>query len=483
MKKLNRIFIFILSLSLLTGCKKEFLNLAPLDQGSVNLSFRTPEDANRAVLGVYDITQQGISEFALLTERTTDNASSQSNVGLNNAGGNIRELIFYQFTSENSYMGNMWNTHYQGIALANQLIERIEGITFPNDALKKQYTGEAKFLRAYFYFNFVRFFGGVPLSLSEIKDPAAAFAIKRSTEAEVYEAISKDLLDAITTLPVSYASANLGRITQGAAKALLAKAYLTNKKADLALPLLRQLTTTPYAYRLMGTYPQVFTDNTAESLFEIQYLSGITNNEGNPLANFFLSNDASVGKDIFGAAYTGSPGSGFLLATPDLYNSYEATDTRRSFSYLQYRSVNEGANVYLVRKYYKLPSTGLGGSDDNVIIIRYADVLLMLAEAINEAGGPTPEAYEAVDRVRVRAGVAVWPRNLSADVFKTRLFEERRWELAFEFHRWFDLKRSGKLVETLKAKGYPVLPHYILFPVPRGQVTINPVNVPQNPGY
>ena len=256
MKNSNKIFILILSLSLTAGCKKDFLNLAPLDQGSVNLSFRTPDDANRAVLGIYDITQQNISDFALLTERTTDNALSQANVGLNNAGGNIRELIFYQFTSENSYMVNMWNNYYKGIAVANQAIERIEGIAFPNDALKKQYIGEAKFLRAYFYFNLVRFFGSVPLSLTEIKDPAAAFALTRSPEAEVYEAISKDLSDAMTALPVSYTPANLGRITQGGAKALLAKVYLTNKKPDLALPLLRQLTTAPYTYRLMTTYPR-----------------------------------------------------------------------------------------------------------------------------------------------------------------------------------------------------------------------------------
>jgi hypothetical protein len=233
----------------------------------------------------------------------------------------------------------------------------------------------------------------------------------------------------------------------------------------------------------MTTYHQVFADNTAESLFEIQFLSGITANEGNPLAGYFMSNDANVGKDIYGAAYTGAPGSGFLLATPDLYNSYEATDARRSFSYLQYKSTNEGGNVYLVRKYFKLPSTGLGGSDDNVIILRYADVLLMLAEAINETGGPTAEAYDAVDRVRARAGVTAWSRNQTTQSFKDMLLEERRLELAFEFHRWFDLKRFGKLVDVLKAKGYPIQNHHVLFPIPRGQVTINPVNVPQNPGY
>ncbi len=164
-------------------------------------------------------------------------------------------------------------------------------------------------------------------------------------------------------------------------------------------------------------------------------------------------------------------------------NSYEPTDSRRNFSCLQYRSVNEGANVFLVRKYYKLPSSGLGGSDDNVIILRYADVLLMLAEAINESGGPTAEAYDAVDRVRTRAGVPVWTRNLTAESFRTRLLEERRLELAFEFHRWFDLTRFGRLFDLLKAKGYPVQPHYVLFPIPRGQVTINPINIPQSPGY
>ncbi len=485
MQKIATLLLVLLVVILPAGCGKEFLELAPLDQGSVNLSFKNPEDANRAVLGIYDAAQQGMTDLALLTERTTDNATSQASVGLNNAGGNIRELIFYQFTSENAYMRNAWNNHYAGIAAANQVVDRIEGISFANETLKAQYIGEAKFLRAYFYFNLVRFFGAIPVSLAEIKDPAQAFALPRTPEAEVYEVISQDLADAITKLPLAHNATHLGRATQGAAKALLAKVYLTGKKPALALPLLRELTTAPYTYRLMANYPDVFSaDNTPESIFEIQFLSGLTTQEGNSLVTFFMSNDATVGRDIYGAGYVGANGGGLVVATNDLYNNYTAADARRSFNFLVYRSNAERANLNLVRKYHRLPATGLGGSDDNVIILRYADVLLMLAEAINETNqGPTPEAYEAVDKVRLRAKIPALARDLTYESFKTQLLEERRLELAFEFHRWFDLKRFGKLVEVLKAKGYPIQPFHTLFPVPRSQVDINPANITQNPGY
>ncbi len=485
MSNINKLFIFILFLAFITGCKKSFLELETLDRASVNNSFKTPDDANRAVIGIYDITQQNLSDFAILTERTTDDAVSQAAIGMASAQGDIREIIQYKYTGENGYMRNMWNTYYKGIAASNQLIERIESITFSNPAIKAQYVGEVKFLRAYFYFNLVRFFGGVPISLTEIKDPTAAFDLKRSSEAEVYEVISQDLIDAAAVLPIAQTGNNLGRITQGAAKALLAKAYLTNKKPELALPLLRQLTAAPYTYKLMPSYPEVFsTENNAESIFEIQYLSGLTTNEGNNLVTFFFTNDATVGKDYYGAAYVGTTGGGILLATNDLYNSYLPVDARQKFTLADYFSKAENATVRIVRKYYKLPATGLGGADDNVIVLRYADVLLMLAEAINETNGsPTTEAYDAVDKVRVRAKVPVLSRTMEYNSFKASLLDERRWEFAFEFHRWFDLKRFGKLVEVLKAKGYPIQPFNVLFPIPKGQVDINPVNIPQNPGY
>lgn len=487
MYKLNKILTAFLVLAMLSACNKDFLDLAPLDQGSVALSYKTPESANQALMGIYDVTQGNAQDFARLTERTTDNAITQPSVG--GAAGltavSLRELINFQYSSENEFMNNVWNSYYRGIAASNQLLERIEGIPFPDPALKDQYIGEAKFLRAYFYFNLVRFFGGVPLSLTEIKDPAEAFALTRGTEEEIYQAISTDLADASSKLPLQYTGNALGRITQGAAKALLAKVYLTSNNAALALPLLRELTTAPYKYTLMPTYPEVFsTDNTAESVFEIQYVNNIIVNEGNSLATFFFTNDGTIGKDIYGAGYTGPGGPGHVLASPDLYNSYEATDARRAYTILVYPSSIEKINVNIVRKYNRLPANGIGGADDNIIVLRYADVLLMLAEAINETNnGPTAEAYDAVDKVRLRAKVTPWARTLDYNTFKTNLLEERRKELAFEFHRWFDLKRFGKLVELLQLKKYPIQPFHVLFPIPRQQVEINPVNVPQNPGY
>jgi starch-binding outer membrane protein, SusD/RagB family len=475
--------VFIGSLMMFWACD-DFITKAPLDQTNVEISYQTPEDANRAVMGIYNRFDGTYAQnMSRLTELTTDNGISQED-RLKGAGeGFVRELNDFSFSSENNFIANRWSDLYNGISRANLLLNRIESIEFPNNELKNQYIGESKFLRALMYFDLVRFYGGVPISLSVLDSIDEAYALVRSPESEVYNAIVADLQDAINNLPTSYNQSNLGRATEGAAKGLLAKVYLTMGSPDLALPLLREIINSSQ-YRLMDGFNEVFdNDNTPESLFEIQYTSS-ESAAGNPYPNWFLPTDANAGPDVFGADWRGVGGgfSGTVLATQDLYDTYEENDTRRDYTIAEFFSNVDGMTVLRVDKYKGAPASQLN-SDDNLIILRYADVLLMLAEAINESnGGPTAEAYDAVDKVRTRAGVGTWERTLNYESFKTKLLEERRKEFAFENHRWFDLKRFGKTIDILTEKGYNIQPHHLLFPLPQLEVELNP-NLEQNPGY
>ena len=467
-----------------SSCKK-FIDLLPVDQANSENSFQSPADANLAVAGIYDALHSNAyaQDMALLTELISDNARIQPSRQGGSGVSDNRELDFFQLTDQNGFIQNRWSALYKGIAAANQLLNKIEQIPFTDALLKNQYIGEARFLRAVFYFDLVRFFGGVPLSLTQITNTADAFSFKRSTEQEVYQAIISDLSEASKALPVNYPASNIGRATQGAAKALLAKVFLTNNNADLALPLLRELTKAPYTYILMPTYAACFdTDNNAESIFEIQYTS-IVPGEGNPYPNFFLTNDNTAGRDIYGASYLGVTGAGVCIPTFELFNSYEANDTRRSYTLLKYFSKQEAVDLYIVYKYRGIPTSAFN-SEDNIVLLRYADVLLMLAEAINESGkAPAAEAYDALDAVRKRAGLPVVTRNFNYESFRLALLDERRWEFAFENQRWFDLKRFNKAIDILTAKGYSIKPFHLLYPVPRKEVEISQGNITQNPGY
>ncbi|MEJ7830438.1 MAG: RagB/SusD family nutrient uptake outer membrane protein [Segetibacter sp.] len=471
-------------LLIFSSCKK-FIDLLPIDQANSENSFKTPADANLAVMGIYDALQSNsyAEDMALLNELISDNARIQPSRQGDAGKGDYRELELFQLTDQNSFFQNRWSASYKGIAGANQLLNKIEQIPFTDAALKNQYIGEAEFLRAVFYFDLVRYFGGVPLSLTQVENTADAFAFKRSTEEEIYQSIISDLSEASKVLPVNYTASNVGRVTQGAAKALLAKVYLTNNKADLALPLLRELTKAPYTYILMPTYAACFdTDNNAESIFEIQYTS-IVPIEGNPYPNFFLTNDNTAGRDIYGASYLGVTGQGVCLPTFELFNSYEANDGRRTYTLLKYFSKAEAVDLYVCYKYRGIPTSAYN-SEDNITLLRYADVLLMIAEGINEKGkAPTAEAYDALDAVRKRAGLPVVTRNLNYESFKLKLLDERRWEFAFENQRWFDLKRFNKAIDILTAKGYSIKPFHLLYPVPRKEVLISQGNIIQNPGY
>ncbi len=469
-----------------TGCNSDFLDLAPISQENGNNFYKTPEDMKNALTAVYGSLQYGgqyYSSLHIIGELRSDNTEITNPA----AGADQQAVDDFTNVPVTSISSNTWNAHYQGIQAANILIDRINGVTMDAN-LKNRYIGEAKFLRALMYFNLVRIYGDVPLVVSVINNPQEGYTYGRSSSQQVYEQIIADLTEAEAALPFTYPTADMGRATKGAAMALLGKVYLTRKDWSLAAEKLRQVIESAGQtnYRLMDNYADVFgpaNENNAESIFEVQFKGG-SNGEGSPFSNQF----APIGSGT-AVVPVGNP-LGQNIPTDELFQAYQEGDLRRAVS-MDTSYVLNGNTVRhnYIKKYQSTPAAYLD-SDVNWIVLRYADVLLMYAEALNEQGfvanGP---AFDYLNQIRTRAGLPEYSAvnedpSLQIDSqakFRLAVENERRFELAFEGHRWFDLVRTDRAMELMASKGMQA--HQALFPIPQSQIDINPGVMTQNPGY
>lgn len=468
------------SLLTLAGCSDDFLDLAPISQLNSNNFYKTPEDMKNALTAVYGALQTGgqyYSSIHIIGELRSDNTEITNPA----AGADQQAVDDFTNVPVTSISSTTWNAHYQGIQSANILIDKIQNVTM-DEALKARYVGEAKFLRALMYFNLVRIYGDVPLVLEVINNPQEGYAYGRVSAETVYGQIITDLKDAEGVLPYTYPSADMGRATKGAAMSLLGKVYLTRKEFALASEKLKQVidAAAQTKYQLVANYANLFgatNENNAESIFEVQFKSS-SNGEGSPFSNQF----APIGSGT-AVVSVGNP-LGQNIPTAEMYASYEAGDLRRDISMATKYTLN-GKDVQhnYIKKYQSTPAAYLD-ADVNWIVLRYADVLLMYAEALNEQGfiadGP---AFEYLNQVRKRAGLAaISSTNVTSQVeFRLAVEKERRSELAFEGHRWFDLVRTGRAETILSSKG--MQSYQALFPIPQSQIDINPTLMTQNPGY
>ncbi|MBC6369171.1 RagB/SusD family nutrient uptake outer membrane protein [Algoriphagus sp. AK58] len=475
-----------LALMTATGCSSDFLDLAPISQQNSNNFYKTPEDMKNALTAVYGSLQYGgqyYSSMHIIGELRSDNTEITNPA----AGADQQAVDDFTNVPVTSISSNTWNAHYQGIQAANILIDKIQPIQM-DAALKARYIGEAKFLRAMMYFNLVRIYGDVPLVTVVINNPQEGYAFGRESADKVYEQIIADLVDAEGALPFSYTGADIGRATKGAAMSLLGKVYLTRRQWTLAAEKLKQVidAASQTRYQLRPTYASIFgpaNENNTESIFEVQFKGG-SNGEGSPFSNQF----APIGSGTAVVA-VGNP-LGQNIPTDEMYQSYETGDLRRDVSMATsyVLSGRETKHNYIL-KYRSTPAANLD-ADVNWIVLRYADVLLMYAEALNEVGyvanGP---AFEFLNQIRTRAGLpALSSTNANPSLritnqteFRLAVEKERRSELAFEGHRWFDLVRTGRAIEVLASKGMQA--HQALFPIPQSQIDINPGVMTQNPGY
>ena len=483
-----------------TSCKKDFLKQEP-ESNLLGANFwKTESDLKQGVVGAYaSLRDMGNFSYWLLGEMRSDNTSFQYNAP--QRGQENREFVDqFMLTPDNTLLRDFWQASYIGIARCNDVLDNVGRIAM-SDQAKAQATGEVKLLRGFHYFNLVRQYGGVPLRLAVTKSPAEANSKGRASVDEVYNQIITDLNDAATKLPAAgdYAATDKGRVTKGTANALLGEVYLTQKKYGEALTALRKVT----GYSLLPVYADIYkpaNKNNPESIFEIQYLGSVSGLSSNFMYQFAPFNS--------GTAVTLDPGtnlsftSGWNTPTKDMIDAYEAGDVRKGVSLSE--GFNNGA-VFVNAPYVKKYNQGFiqpGQTDVNFPVIRYADVLLMIAECLNEQGfAANGEAFNLLNQVRTRAqlpaktsGNATPSLNVTTQQgFRDAVFQERKVELAFENHRWYDLVRSGTAVAVMNAHGqrekvlnpnnpaasYAVTTNNLLLPIPQREVTLD--NLTQNP--
>ncbi|GAB3968421.1 RagB/SusD family nutrient uptake outer membrane protein [Spirosoma terrae] len=469
--KAKHLFITLVSLFSLASCNDQFLSLTPeTDRNTVNF-YKTAADFNNAVVGTYNALKlSGVYGTSLywMGEVSTDNTdygvTTRQAVNVDNF-----QFVDHTYTSLNDIIYAAWRDHYRGISRANAILTRIEGATIA-DNLKNQYKGEAQFLRALFYFDLVRLFGDVPLVTTEITTPDGASSLTRTPVEEVYKLIISDLQSAEQTLPVTYGTADVGRVPQGAAKALLGKVYLTRKDWATAAAKLNEVITSA-RYQLLPKYADVFgfaSPTNAEILFNVQYKSGNTGQ-----GSGFGPVQASEGARITGGS--------MRYPTADMDAAYETGDLRKSFSMKPSYTDATGqfVNQRYVSKYVQFGALA-SDSDIDFPVLRYADVLLMYAEALNEVSF-NPEAVTSLNQVRKRAGLADTKASDQAS-FRLAIEQERRVEFAFENQRWFDLVRTGRYAAVMNAKGLKVQDFHNLYLIPQREIDLNK-SLSQNPGY
>lgn len=355
-----------------------------------------------------------------------------------------REFGLRNIAPSNGALLDLWANAYEGINRTNSVLAGIPEADDLGSAKASQFRGEALFIRSVHYLDLVRWFGGVPLVLTPSKGVGEESLVARNTAAEVYAQITQDLEEAVNLLP---AGLSQGKATKGAANAMLARAYLDmgdyGKARDRATSVISGTT-----YRLVDNFRTLYTTkHSAESIFEIHF----TVNNGNSLAFWFFPQEE-------GGRWGFSP-------TAELYGLYEASDERR----------DGGINITANKRYiYKYPR--ISTEDDNLILVRLAEMYLARAEANARLNAADATVLADINAVRARAGATPLAVSGQAALLDAVL-NERRLELAFEGHRFFDLRRFGKAEATLQLTG-----NRLILPLPQGELDVNP-NLTQNPGY
>lgn len=484
----TKLFTIIIAFFLMVSCKKDFLELAPVSAANVQNFYKDADDMERAVTGAYNALQLAgqYGDMYILAELRSDNTRH-----IAGDGDTEREIDIFSENASSPYSNRCWQHSYVGIAACNTILARIGSIQM-DQTLKDQLTGEARFLRALMYFNLVRIFGKVPLVLTETKSTEEGYQQGRNEITEVYAQIIADLGDAGQKLPASYTGIKIGRATKGAAKALLGKVHLTLGKFSLAAASLKEVIDLN-VYTLLPVYADIFKPSNAnnkESIFEVQYKAGGFGLGSSWTSRFLPRGELPIILGIAGAGVDRN------TPTPTMANSYEVKNNviadRRYYASMDTGYVNKAGKFVKVNyiKKYLYPQPDFQNSDVNWPVLRYADVLLMYAEALNEVGnGPTAEAYSYINQVRARAGLGPLS-GLDYNGFKLAMEHERQVELAFENHRWFDLLRTGRALTVMNAhfaalnrSDIVVKEYQLLYPVPQNQIDVNPDMISQNPGY
>ncbi|MEP6712723.1 MAG: RagB/SusD family nutrient uptake outer membrane protein [Ferruginibacter sp.] len=494
-----------LTVLLLTACKKDFLNVPPQGQLTVEQALIDPAAADKLVGGVYNtLYLQGTVglKFVILGDVTSDDSEKGSVAS--DPGFDGIFLDAFTHDANTGIFNDVWNENYKGIARANKALNILNSGTY-DEATKKRLIGEVRFIRALFYFNLVREFGGVP-KVTRVPDASEANSDEFQTRASkdtIYQVILDDLNYGVANLPLKGdAGSQVGRATKGAAQSLLSKVYLYQQNwqgaYDMSLAVMSS-----GKYDLATDYAKIFREagaNNIESIFEVQTgpnKTGSTCDAINPnYSNFQGPRGAFPTNIVNGQSYDGDLGFGLNTPSADLAAAYEAGDTRKAGTiiftsptttttlwdgFIIPKQPDVVSDRYNYKGYHSpfLETKACGGINDkdnkpkNIRIMRFAEVLLINAEAATQTAH---DALTPLTRVRARAGLTTTTATL-ADIWK-----ERRVELAMEADRFFDLVRTGRAASVLGGLGFKIGKNE-LFPIPQTQRDLSNGRLSQNPLY
>lgn len=487
MKK-NIILLSILSLTFFNqSCSNDYLDTEPTQQIALQdllNEYNNNQGAESFVTSIYaKYLDWNISSFAWIgvSSITSDDADKGSSPGDTGSDKDVLDALTFSSTSPS--FQEIWEGHYQAINRANQALKYIPLLDKADTSLKNRLIGEAKFLRAFSYFILVRSYGDIPLvnKVYENSEEDRTMVFTRRSKADIYAFIESDLQAAIAALPdkSAYTGSNAGRASKGAAHALLAKVFLYEKKWQQVVDQCDQVV----GYSLTPNFQDIYKvsgENNAESVFEIQGKGG----PSQPGIQQY--------SQVQGARGAGGWGWGFNTPSQSLVDAFNAEgDTERRDATIIFRNstLYDGRvvpatveNPYYNYKAYSSAYTGDDDSDANIRYLRYSEVLLMKAEAMNELG-QTSNAATYLNQVRNRAGLANTTATTQANM-RTAIYKERRLELAMEHDRWFDLVRTGQAQAAMAANGktFKVGTHEV-FPIPNKFILEAKGLAAQNPGY
>ena len=448
----------------MTSCGDSFFDLEPASSVTIDKVYKTASDYNVAVIGCYAKLQSQVNFYTECCEYRSDNLS----LGAPTAGTQDRyDIDHFTEKPSNGILSSYWANFNNNVYRCNLLLDQIDGANFAEN-LKKQYKGEAMFIRALNYFNMYRIWGGVPAT-KHVVSAAEALKVARYSDEQMFDLIAGDLKEIVDNnyLPETYSSADMGRATSGAAKALLGKVYLTFHKWTEAKDILSQLIG---KYQLVSPIAQVFNvdnKNNNEIIFAVHFNKEI---EGEGHSYWYNLTNASDDTN----------------QTSSLLNSFPTGDDRKDL--ITYVQVEK--NVRLMNKFYDTKSPTFKTVGNDQILLRYADVLLMYAEALNEIQYDASEgslALKYLNAVRQRAGIS----NLTAkqlptqEKFRKGILVERQREFPYEGQRWFDLVRMGFAKSVMAENGVEIKDYQLLFPIPQQEIEkVGDKSILwQNPGY
>jgi starch-binding outer membrane protein, SusD/RagB family len=463
-------FLLVLFGITLFGCGEDFLDRSPISNMNELDFYKTEKDFTTAMWSAYNslYTLYGPESLpSFFGELMSDDAYSD------NTAGTVQDYEAFEnhtMNPNNLLVLGYWNNYYTALYKVNNVISKSAEAEFAN---KNALIAEAHFLRALYYFDMVRAWGDVPLVTNTV-GISDALKMGRTPSSEVYALIIEDLNFAAANLPVKASQRFVGAASQEAANTLLGKVYLTmgnkSKAAESLLKVYGKFSLVPYADLWNKTKK-----NCAESIFEIQYKGG----KSNPYSLYWAMFSPLDNRVV--TAW----GAGMNQVTTDLWNAYESGDIRRDLSIQDGYKTAAGVKVEVKFPIkWKDPTAEVDGlreaSDNNFIILRYADVLLMLTEATGDA--------KYMNEVRTRVGLPLYGTAGYPSKYNTvdlACEHERQVELALEFHRWFDLIRTGRAIAVIKnsSKNITKTINQLLLPIPLEVITQNPEVITQNEAY